>query len=100
MKNITINSTKTFTFEICKKALIEFDCNIIESNLKTGKITARKGGNFFSFGHEIDIFIESIEVNTVEVNIFSNSVGIQIFDWGTNLENESKIIDMLKKSLL
>lgn len=47
MKNIVLDSSKKFAFELCKKTLLEFDCKIIESNLKLGKITAKKSGDIF-----------------------------------------------------
>lgn len=99
MKEEVIYTTKEDAFRICKKALKEYNCDIVNSDFALGEINAKKEGSFFSYGHEINVNIKTIENDKIEIAVSSNSVGIQIIDWGTNSENEEKIIDIITKSL-
>lgn len=95
MKYVNLNLSKDKAFDVCKNALNIFECEIIENNFSTGEIYAQKGGGFLSYGHKITINLSSLEIHKTKISISSNSIGIQIFDWGTNSENESEIIKLI-----
>lgn len=91
--------TKKIAFEACKTALKKFHCNITYSDILDGIIESKKEGNILSFGHNIKIHIKSIKENSQKISISSNSIGVQIFDWGTNSKNEDKLMDIITNLL-
>lgn len=98
MKNKSFNTSKKTAFEVCKKALKDFECEILFSDFSSGKIKAKKSGGLLSYGHSINIAVNSTNNGKVKVSVVSNSVGIQIIDWGTNSDNEHELIELIRNS--
>ena len=82
-----------------KKTLNDFECDIISTDLLSGIINAKKGGGLLSFGHEIMVTIQTNDNKKLKISVSSNSVGVQIIDWGTNTENENDLIELITNSL-
>lgn len=99
MRSKSLTVTKKTAFEICKKALKEFECEIVNSDFSEGIIEAKKKGNLFSFGHRIYVSIKIIDYDKVNLSVSSNSVGIQLIDWGTNSENEDELMKTIANLL-
>ena len=68
------------------------------TNKLKGVISASTETSFLSWGETIDIRIKEKGEGTCTVEVKSNSKA-QLFDWGTNEENEVEILDALSKSL-
>jgi hypothetical protein len=80
MKSKSFRTTKKLAFEACKKALHEFECEIVSFNFSSGIIESKKSGGLFSYGHEIRLTVGTSQAGKVNVSVSSNSIGIQIFD--------------------
>lgn len=100
MKSKVINKTKNTAFNLCKKAAAEYDCSIVSEDFSTGQLNLKKAGGFFSYGNQINIAVLPIEQNVTKIEIQSNSVGIQIIDWGTNNEIELFFVEYITNSNL
>lgn len=98
MKSKSFNTTKKTAFEVCKKALKDFECEIVSSDITSGTIEAKKGGGLLSYGHKISVAVKTIDSGKIKVSVSSNSVGVQIIDWGTNSENEDELIELITNS--
>ena len=90
-----IKTNKKNAYQSSIEILNFFECDIVSSNFDKGLIEAKMRGNIFSYGHEIKIKINSLDIQKVELKIKSNSVGLQVIDWGTNSENEEKLMNEL-----
>jgi hypothetical protein len=101
MKSISFgaSTSKRSAFEVCKKVLHDFADNIISSDFSTGIIEANKDGNLLSYGHKISLSITANEKGKIEISVTSHSVGLQLIDWGTNSENEDKLITLIENAL-
>lgn len=99
MKSKNFNVTKNRAFEVCKKTLKDFECAIISTDFSSGTINAKKGGGLLSFGHEITVNFRNDNKENLKISVSSNSVGVQIIDWGTNTENENELIELISNSL-
>jgi hypothetical protein len=99
MKSKSFSTTKKTAFEVCKRTLYDLDCDIISTDLSSGTIEAKKGGGLLSYGHKIRIVVKTIETGKIKISVSSNSVGVQIIDWGTNSENEDELIELITNSL-
>lgn len=91
--------SKNSAFTVCKKALKEFNCDLVKSNYSTGIIEAEKGSSLLSFGSKIIISLKPSGNEKIKISIKSSSLGIQIIDWGTNSENEVRIIDIIANKI-
>lgn len=98
MKSKIFDTNKKIVFEVCKKALYDFECEIVSSDITSGTIKAKRGGGILSYGHNIIVSITTINNGIINVTVSSNSIGIQILDWGTNSENENELIELISKS--
>lgn len=99
MKSKSFNATKKTAFEVCKRTLYDLDCDIISTDLLSGTIEAKKRGGLLSYGNKINIVVKSINTGKIKVSVSSNSIGVQIIDWGTNSENENKLIELITNLL-
>lgn len=99
MKSKTINITKKVAFEICKKVLRDFECDIVSTDFSSGIINAKKGGSLLSFGHEITVTFLNDNKQNLKISVSSNTIGGQIIDWGTNTDNENELIELISNSL-
>ena len=99
MRSRRFQVTKGLAFDTCKKALRTFDCEITSSDINVGEIEAKKGGNFLSFGHKLKVTIKETKGNGLRISVFSNSVGPQVIDWGTNSDNEEKLLKIITAAL-
>ena len=95
MKTKSFSSPKRSIFDACLKALKKLDCRVTAEDYREGSIKAEKGGGLLSYGHVIEVTVKSTEAEKVKVSVKSDSVGIQVIDWGTNSENEAKIIEAI-----
>lgn len=86
-------------FNACERTLTEFECKILSSDFSSGKIEAKRGGGLLSYGHNISISVKAGNNGKIKISVSSNSVGIQIIDWGTNSENENKLIELISNSI-
>lgn len=98
MKSKNFNTTKKNAFEVCKKTLTEFECEILDSDFSLGTIESKRVGGLLSFGHNISVVVKTCDKGKIEISVSSKSVGIQIIDWGTNLENENELIELISNS--
>ena len=80
------------------QVLNSLECEIISKDFQTGKIKAEKGASLLSFGHSIEIIIDQVNNTNTNISIYSDSLGIQLVDWGTNSDNENEIIDLLTQN--
>jgi hypothetical protein len=94
LKTFRHNTDRKTAFNACKKALTDLECNISLASFEQGDIEAKKPGGLLSYGNKI-----TIEVNSTELHVISDTLGIQLIDWGTNTENEDKIIQSIAKLL-
>ena len=94
------NTSFESAFLDCKNILTHNKCEIVSTNFAEGEINAKKNGSLFSYGHEIKILLEKIGTEHTNITITSNSVGIQIIDWGTNVENENEIMKKLLNTIV
>lgn len=99
MKSQTFNISKENAYKACKTALKKFECDIVFSSFGYGEIQAKKGSNLLSYGHTLTILIAPTTKNTIKVSVSSSSIGIQLFDWGTNSKNEKQLIQIIANSL-
>lgn len=98
MKSKSFNTTKKTAFEVCKKTLTDFECEILSSDFSSGTIEAKRGGGLFSYGHTITVVVKTGDNGKTKISVSSNSVGVQIIDWGTNSENENELIELISNS--
>jgi hypothetical protein len=98
MKSKSFNTTKKTAFEVCKKTLKNFECEILSSDFTSGTIEAKRGGGLLSYGHNITVAVRTSDNGKIKISVSSNSVGVQIIDWGTNSENENELIELLSNS--
>ncbi len=87
-------------YNSCKKALDKLGYKIISDNVRQGTIKAKKKSSFFSFGNNISINVSPKNDNEIELLIKSESIGIQIIDWGTNSEIENDLIQLVSSYLI
>ena len=99
MKSKSFNTSKKTAFEVCKETLNDFECEIISANFSKGTIDAKRGGGLLSYGHTISVVVNSSENGKIKISVSSNSVGVQIIDWGTNSMNEDELIELITNSL-
>lgn len=99
MRRKKFNATKRRLFETAIRVLKKMDGVITFENLTTGLIKAELPGGLMSYGNDIRISIKSTPDNKNTVSVISRSTGIQIIDWGTNTENEEKIINRINSAL-
>ncbi len=95
MKNKSFSISKQIAYNACLTVLGQPRYQITSKDFNGGIIKASKGGNLLSYGNTIDISIKTTETQKTEVSVTSNSVGIQIIDWGTNSDNEKEIIEAI-----
>lgn len=100
MKQEYLIATKNKTFETCKKVLNDLNYSIVYENYHLGEIQAEKGGAILTFGHKIIIEIKKYNEITTTIFVKSNTIGIQIIDWGTNKENENELIELISKNIV
>jgi len=98
MKSKSFKTTKKTAFGVCKKTLADFECEILSSDFTAGTIEAKRGGGLLSYGHLINVVVNTSDSGKIKVAVSSNSVGVQIIDWGTNSENENELIDLITNS--
>lgn len=94
MRHKTYKLSEKKILKLCKEALENFECKILDSDDDMGKIEAKKGGNLLSYGNKIIIEIDS-QNNESEIRIASKSVGPQVLDWGTNNEIEEELFQRI-----
>jgi len=99
MKKENLNYTKGEVYNECKRVLSSLNCKILNSDFSSGQIEAKKSGNWFSYGNQINIEVRANGLEKAELYISSDSVWVQIFDWGTNDEIENKIVELVLESL-
>jgi hypothetical protein len=85
-------------FELCKSSINSIRrSKIITSDSQSGKIVARIGISFYSWGESISFDVSEIRENSMNVVITSKPILItQVFDSGKNYEN----IKSIRKFLL
>jgi hypothetical protein len=98
MKSKSFNTTKKTAFEVCKRSLIDFECEILSSDFYAGTIEAKRGGGLLSYGHNISVVVKTNNNGKIKISVSSNSVGVQIIGWGTNSENENGLIRLISSS--
>ena len=100
MKQTTFLYNKKKVFEAAKQAATSLELEIRSSSLEDGTLEFYSNGGFFSFGNKIDLKIISNEPtkNTLKVTSIS-AAAIQVIDWGTNDDLETKIIEKVKNIL-
>lgn len=95
MKNKLFSKSKQIVYDACLIALEKFNCKILSKDFDTGLIKAKKGVGLFAYGHAIDIGIQVKESQKTEAIVTSNLIGIQVFGWGTDSENEEEIVKLI-----
>ncbi len=95
MEYVNLNLSKEKAFDVCRNALNIFECEITENDLSSGEICAKKSGGFLSYGHKIIVNLNNVEHHKTKISVSSNSIGVQIIDWGTNSENEVELIKLI-----
>ena len=85
-------------FNLCIKSLDRIkNCTIRMQNRSEGKITAKTGINWKTWGDTISFEIKRIDDTETHVKASSRpSMGTTIVDYGKNLENVEKILSFLK----
>jgi hypothetical protein len=103
--NASLMRTETFqqpyhaVYNWCLNVLSKNGFEIKEQDSIKGYITASKNASLLSFGEDVEIAVHPINDTNTQVNVQSFSKGIQIFDWGTNDENERLIMEGLTLQL-
>lgn len=101
MKELTIPKTSSLK-EIKEKIaiiLVNLEYKITDNGTdQDGSIVLSKGMSIFSYGERIILQITA-QVNKYHITIQSESIGIQIIDWGNNAENEEQIALALTNEL-
>jgi hypothetical protein len=82
MKSKSFNTTKKRAFEVCKRTLTGFECEILSYDFYSGTIDAKRGGGLLSYGHNISVIVKTCHSGKIKVSVSSNLVGVQIIDWG------------------
>jgi hypothetical protein len=100
MKSKIFYVSKNAAFEACKSALFSSNCSIDSFNFLSGNIIASKSGGFLTYGHKIFFSIKEIRDTQVEINVTSNSIGLQIIDWNTNSNLEDNLLQSVSNILL
>lgn len=100
MRQEILNFPKEHIFEACLSILDKHnDYTIFYKNISLGLIEAKKSLSLLSFGHDLKVEIKAIDKQTSQLNITSTTIGLQIFDWGTNSDNEYEIITTVLNTL-
>jgi hypothetical protein len=99
MKSKSFSENKRKVFNGCIAALDNLDCDIKSNNFGSGKITASMSGGLLSYGHNLEITIETADNKRTKVSVASSSFGIQVIDWRTNSSNEENFITELNNLL-
>jgi hypothetical protein len=100
MESRTYKVAKNIASDVCKTTLKELECTIFGEDFNNGMISAKKNGNLLAYGHNLTLNILKKDNNQVKIEVESTSSGVQIIDWGTNKENEKKLVDLISKKLL
>lgn len=95
MMTKSFNTNIQTTFQICKNILENSGYKITSENIQDGKIDAIKSMSFFSFGHKLEIWIESDVESKSKISVTSISNRFPFINWG-NFDNENKFIDSIK----
>jgi hypothetical protein len=100
MKQSAFHISKKKVFEAAKQAAYSLGLEIRNSSLSDGTLELFSNGGLFSFGNKIDLEIISKEPaeNILKVTSIS-AAAIQVIDWGTNNDLETKIIEEVKTIL-
>ncbi|MCU0361473.1 MAG: hypothetical protein MUF75_12315 [Bacteroidia bacterium] len=99
MKSKILAESKKSVFDVCKKVLKDFDCELISSQYEAGTIQAKRGGGLLTYGHRITVKLEEIKNGKIKISVTSTTVGIQLIDWGTNSDNENEILEEIANYL-
>ncbi|WP_323758441.1 hypothetical protein [Roseivirga sp.] len=94
MKIFSFKADVRTAFNTCKRVLMDLDCEIEIESCEQGIIEAKMPGSLFAYGYNI-----TIKIKNSELHIISETLGIQIIDWGTNKENEDAIAQDIAKLL-
>jgi hypothetical protein len=98
MKSATFHKNFDIVFGACKKALKDLDITIETADKNHKTITGTSAGSFWSWGENVQINFEMVNVLTTKIEVESTSQA-QLISWGTNEENENKIISRVKEIL-
>jgi len=99
MKQSTFYTSKENVFDAILKAANSLELVINEKSMTDGIIKLEHVGSFLSFGNKIEVEL-LFAYNKCVVKVSSRSAAaLQIIDWGTNEQLESKIIESLKEIL-
>ena len=99
MKQSTFYKGKENIFNAILKVADNLELVVIEKSMESGIIRLEHVGSFLSFGNKIDVEL-LLAYNKCVVKVSSrSSAALQIVDWGTNEQLESKIIASLKETL-
>ena len=87
MKQKLYQKSKSDVFNQCLRAIHELDSTVTYEDFTSGVIEASLKGNLLAFGHYLEFKVKE-KRGFVELEINSETKGVQIIDWGTNEENE------------
>lgn len=97
MRNLNLkNITKKDAFDTCLRALQNLNIEKAATDFEKGFIQGKKEFSLLSFGEIISIQLTELGGTKIKIDITSESKGMQVFDWGTNEENEKNISNEIR----
>ena len=99
IRKIKIPFSFDSAFNACIKSIDKIKkCRILEESRINGKINAKAGVTWKTFGDRIEFIVTRIDENSTEIEVSSRpAIRTTLVDYGKNLENVQIIEDFLKK---
>ncbi len=98
MKTAIFDCEVEIVFDEAQKVLNDLGFKIKEADLHKKTFSASKSMSLWSFGEDISFRATGLNSYQTRVEVSSSSsMPLQLFDWGTNDENEDRLLTKMRE---